>query len=320
MQLQRRHFAALAGLTASARAAEFPSRPLRLVSPFGPGGAVDVLNRVLAEQLSADLGQPVVVDTRPGANTVAGAEMVARAPPDGHTFMITTNSTHTNNPHIMRELPYDPLRSFAPITLLSWGSVLLLRPATATYDGLRGMIDWARGLRRPITYGSWGIASAGHLYGALLARQAGIAMEHVPYRGEQAAITDLLAGRLDTSFVSPVGARPQIEAGLAQGVGTVGNRRSSGLPGLATFAEQGLDGFDLPLFVAAWAPAGTPGPIVARLRLALVRAVANPVVRERMAEQGQTPELSTPEELMATVRRDLPRWGELIALSGAERM
>lgn len=311
--------AALAGslLPFTAWAQSFPARPLRLVSPFNPGGAVDVLNRLLAERMASDLGQPVVVDTRPGANTVVGAEVVARAAPDGHTFMITTNSTHTNVVHLMRDLPYDPLRSFAPVTLLSWGSVLLLAPRAAPYADLPGFAAWARGLGRPVTFGSWGIGSAGHLYGALLARQAGLNLEHVPYRGEQPAIADMLGGRLDTTFASPVGARPQIAAGAARGLGTVGTRRSSGVPEVPTFAEQGFAGFDLPLFVAAWAPAGTPPEITGRLRESLARAVADPVIRERMADQGQTPELSTAEELLAIVRRDTPRWGELIAVSGA---
>lgn len=314
--MQRRALLASSMLCLPALAQGFPGRPLRLVSPFNPGGAVDVLNRLLAERMSADLGQPVVVETRPGANTVVGAAEVARAAPDGHTFMITTNSTHTNNPHLMRDMPFDVARAFAPITLLSWGSVLLLGPAAAPYRGLTGFVGWAREHGRPVTFGSWGTGSAGHLYGALLARQAAIAMEHVPYRGEQPAIADMLAGRLDTSFASPVGARPQLGAG-AQAIGTTGAQRSTGVPDVPTFAEQGLAGFDLPLFVAAWAPAGTPPAITERLRQSLARAVSDPVIRERMAEQGQRPELSTPEELLAVVARDTPRWGALIALSGA---
>lgn len=317
MRATRRAVLAAGLLPFAARAQSFPSRPLRLISPFNPGGAVDVLNRLLAERMSADLGQPVVVDTRPGANTVVGAEVVARAAPDGHTFMITTNSTHTNVVHLVRDLPFDPLRSFAPITLLSWGSVLLLGPAAAPFSDLRGFADWARARGRPVTFGSWGIGSAGHLYGALLARRANLNLEHVPYRGEQPAIADMLGGRLDTTFASPVGARPQIAGNAARGLGTVGARRSSGVPDVPTFAEQGFEGFDLPLFVAAWAPAGTPPEITARLRESLVRAASDPTIRARMADQGQTPELSSPDELMAIVRRDTPRWGELIQVSGA---
>jgi tripartite-type tricarboxylate transporter receptor subunit TctC len=319
-RIARRLLLAGAGglLAAPALAQGYPSRPLRLVSPFNPGGAIDVLNRMLAEKMSADLGQPVVVEARPGANTIVGAELVAKAPADGHTFMITTNSTHTNNPALYRELPYDAQRSFAPIMLLSRGTVLLLGQASASYADAQGFVAWARAAGRPVTYGSWGVGSGGHLYGALLAARQGLPLEHVPYRGEQPAILDMLAGRLDVTFCSPVGARPQIAAGAGRAIGMTGAGRSAAMPEVPTFAEQGIDGLDLPLFVAAWAPAGTPPAIVARLREALVRAGQDATIREQMIRQGQTPVLSTPEELAATVARDAPRWAELIRLSGAK--
>lgn len=321
MRITRRGLLASGSLAvaAPALAQAWPSRPIRLVLPFAPGGAIDALSRLLAERMAAELGQPVVVEPRPGANTVVGAEATARAAPDGYTFMLTTNSTHTNNPHLVPNLPYDPLRSFDPITLLSWGSVVFLAPGDAPYAGIPGFAAWARGRAQGTTFGSWGIGSAGHLYGALLARQAGARMEHVPYRGEQPAIADMLGGRLDTTFASPVGARPQIEGGRVKALGSVGARRSPALPEVATFGEQGMQGFDLPLFVAAWAPAGTPAAIRQRLRDSLARAAADERVRAQMLAQGQTPELSSPEELMAIVRRDVPRWGELIEISGARQ-
>jgi tripartite-type tricarboxylate transporter receptor subunit TctC len=303
---------------ATAQGGAFPDRPLRLISPFNPGGAIDVLNRMLAEKLSADLGQPVVVEARPGANTIIGAEAVAKAPPDGHTFLITTNSTHTNNPALYRELPYDAQKSFAPITLLSMGTVLLIAPASSPFADAAGFARWARVQTRPVTYGSWGVGSGGHLYGELLRARHGLPLEHVAYRGEQPAILDMLAGRIDATFCSPVGARPQIAAGSARAIGMTGAMRSAAMPEVPTFGEQGFEGLDLPLFVAAWAPAGTPSPIVARLREALARAVQEESVRSAMIQQGQTPVLSTPEELAATVARDGPRWAALIRASGAK--
>ncbi|MFN6953660.1 MAG: Bug family tripartite tricarboxylate transporter substrate binding protein [Acetobacteraceae bacterium] len=306
-------------LAAPAFAQTWPSRPIRLILPFAPGGAIDALARLLAERMAAEFGQQVLVDPRPGANTVVGAEATARAAPDGYTFMITTNSTHTNNPHLVPNLPYDPLRSFDPITLLSWGSVVFLGPGDAPYADIPTFAAWARGRAQGTTFGSWGIGSAGHLYGALLGRQAGARMEHVPYRGEQPAIADMIGGRLDTTFASPVGARPQIEGGRVKALGSVGARRSPALPDVATFGEQGMQGFDLPLFVAAWAPAGTPAEIRQRLRDALARAASDERVRAQMLAQGQTPELSSPEALIEIVRRDVPRWGELIEISGARQ-
>jgi tripartite-type tricarboxylate transporter receptor subunit TctC len=318
---RRAAFSALAVLSTSAGARAqptFPSRPLRLVSPFNPGGAVDVLNRVLAERLAAELGQPVVVDAKPGANTVVGAAEAARAPPDGHTVLVTTNSTHTTNPALIRDLPYDPVRSFAPVTLLSLGTILLCAPASAAFTDVPGFLAWAKARGRPATYGSWGVGSSAHLYGEMLRSREGAPLEHVPYRGEQPAIADVIAGRLDATFASPVGAKPQQMAGNLRILGIPSPRRSETVPEVPTFAEQGLEGYDLSLFVAAWAPAGTPRPVVDRLRAALVAAVADPGLRRTMLEQGQTPVLSTPEELAATVARDTPRWAELLRLSGAK--
>jgi len=308
---------ALAAGPALAQGGGYPDRPVKLVSPFNPGGAIDVLTRMLAERMAADLGQPVVVEARPGANTIIGAEAVAKAPADGSVFLVTTNSTHTNNPALYRELPYDPQRSFAPITLLSMGTVLLIGPAAAPYADAAGFAAWARAQGRPVTYGSWGVGSGGHLYGETLKARHGLPLEHVPYRGEQAAILDMIGGRLDVTFCSPVGAKPQIAAGAARAIGMTGERRSAAMPDIPTFAEQGFEGLDMPLFVAAWAPAGTPAPVITRLRQALVRAAEDPAVREQMIRQGQTPVLSTPEDLAATVARDAPRWAALIRASGA---
>ena len=312
--------AALPALAAGARAqpAAFPNRPLRLVSPFNPGGAVDVLNRVLAERLTIELGQPVAVDAKPGANTVVGAAEAARAAPDGHTFLVTTNSTHTTNPSLIRDLPYDPVRSFAPVTLLSLGTILLCAPAAAAFADVPGFLSWAKARGRPATYGSWGVGSSAHLYGEMLRAREGAPLEHVPYRGEQLAIADMLAGRLDATFASPVGAKPQQAAGNLRVLGTPSPRRSEAVPEVPTFAEQGLDGYDLSLFVAAWVPAGTPRAAVDRLRAAFAAAVADSGLRRTMLDQGQTPVLSTPEELAATVARDTPRWAELLRLSGAK--
>lgn len=317
----RRRFLLAGGLGALAAPAHaqtvFPNRPIRLVSPFNPGGAIDVLARMLAERMAADLGQPVVVEAKPGANTILGAEAVAKAAPDGSTFLLTTSSTHLNNPALYRELPYDAQRSFAPITLLSTGTVLLIAPAAAPFADAPGFAAWARAQGSPVRYGSWGVGSGGHLYGELLRSRHGLPLEHVAYRGEQPAILDMLGGRIDATFCSPVGAKPQIERGAAKAVAMTGERRSAAMPDVATFGEQGFDGLDLPIFVAAWAPAGTPAPVLARLRESLARAVADPAMQAAMIAQGQTPVLSSPEELAATVARDAPRWAALIRLSGA---
>jgi len=296
----------------------WPTKPIRLVSPFNPGGAIDVLNRVIAEKLGQRLGQQVFVDAVPGANTIVGADVVAKAAPDGYTFMITTMSTHVNNTVLFRKLPFDPVKDFTPITQVSLGSVLLTAPGTAGYGDLKGFVAWAKQQNRPITYGSWGIGSSANVYGEILARDHGVSLTHVPYKGEQPAITDVIGGSLDVTFASPVGAKPQVQSGKLKAIGMTGPGRSSAMPDVATFAEQGYKGFELPIWVAAYAPAGTPKAIVDRLQREIAVVIRLPDVLPKLIEQGQTPLGNTPEEFAAAFARDAPRWIEFIKASGAK--
>jgi tripartite-type tricarboxylate transporter receptor subunit TctC len=220
------------------------------VSPFNPGGAIDVLNRVIAEKLGQRLGQQVIVDAVPGANTIVGADVVAKAAPDGYTFMITTMSTHVNNTVLFRKLPFDRSGTSTPITQVSLGSVLLTAPGTAGYSDLKGFVAWAKQQNRPISYGSWGIGSSANVYGEILAKDHGVSLTHVPYKGEQPAITDVIGGSLDVTFASPVGAKPQVQSGKLKAIGMTGPGRSSAMPDVPTFAEQGYRGFELPIWVA----------------------------------------------------------------------
>jgi tripartite-type tricarboxylate transporter receptor subunit TctC len=306
------------GSAAPGSATAWPAKPIRLVSPFNPGGAIDVLNRVIAEKLAQRLGQPVIVDAQPGANTIKGADLVAKAPPDGYTFMITTMSTHVNNTVLFNKLPFDPAKDFTPITQVSLGSVLLTAPATAPYSDLRGFVAWAKAQNRPISYGSWGVGSSANVYGEILAKDHGISLTHVPYKGEQPAITDVIGGSLDVTFASPVGAKPQVQGGKLKALGMTGPARSAAMPDVPTFGEQGFKGFELPIWVAAYAPAGTPRPIVERLQKEIAAVIRLPDVMPRMVDQGQTPLGNTPEEFAAAFARDAPTWINYIKASGAK--
>ena len=303
---------------ASAQQGPWPNRPVKLISPFNPGGAIDVLNRVLAEKLAARIGQPVVVEAVPGANTIKGAEALAHASADGYAFMITTMSTTVNNVVLYPKLPYEPARDFAPITQLSLGSVLLVAPADAPYNDVKGFIAWAKAQLRPISFGSWGIGSSAHLYGEVLRREHGVNLSHVPYKGEVPAIVDVINKSLDVTFASPVGAKPQIAAGKIKPIAMAGPRRSVAMPELATFAEQGASGMDLAVWVGVYAPANTPRPVVERLQQELAAIVKLPDVAQRMTEQGQTPIVNTPEEFANAYRADFPKWEALIKASGAK--
>jgi tripartite-type tricarboxylate transporter receptor subunit TctC len=296
----------------------WPNKPIRIVVPFNPGGAIDALVRVIADALTAKLGQQVLVDPKPGANTIVGSEIVARAPPDGYTFLITTNSTHTNNPSLYAKLPFDPAKDLAPVTLLSLGTILVAVKADAPFNDLKGMGAWAKGLGRPATYGSWGIGSSGHLYGLLFEKALGGSYSHVPYRGDVPALQDVANGGLDITWTSPTSAKPQIAAGKVKPLAVAGARRSASMPELSTIAEQGIAGFDLSLFVAAYAPAGTPAEAITRMQREIKAVIADPAVVEKMVAQGQSPVGSTPQELADMLARETPIWATLIKQSGAK--
>ena len=298
--------------------AAWPAKPIRLVSPFNAGGAIDVLNRVIAEKLATRLGQPVYVEAIAGANTIKGADAVAKAAPDGYTFMITTMSTHVNNTVLFNKLPFDAAKDFTPITQVSIGSVLLAAPITAPYSDLKGFVAWAKAQKRPISYGTWGIGSSANVYGEILAKDYGVSLTHVPYKGEVPAITDVMGGSLDVTFASPVGAKPQVQAGKLKALGMTGPSRSAAMPDVPTFGEQGFKGFELPIWVAAYAPAGTPRAIVDRLQKEINVVIHLPDVTARMVEQGQTPLGNTPEEFAAAFAKDAPTWIGYIKASGAK--
>ena len=247
-----------------------------------------------------------------------GSDLVAKAAPDGYTFLITTNSTHTNNPTLYAKLPFDPAKDLAPVSLVSLGTILIVAKADAPFSDLKGMGAWAKALGRPVTYGSWGIGSSGHLYGLMLEKALGGLYSHVPYRGDVPALQDVANGTLDLTWASPVSAKTQIAAGRVKAIAAAGSKRSAAMPDLSTFAEQLVAGFDLSLFVAAYAPAGTPKEIVERLQREMRFALAEQAVADKLIAQGQTPVGSTPEELAKVLERETPIWAELIKQSGAK--
>jgi tripartite-type tricarboxylate transporter receptor subunit TctC len=307
--------AALSAAALPARAQAFPSRPVRIV-PFGTaGGPIDTLARVYADKLSARWGQPVIVDAKPGASGIIAADFVAKAQPDGHTVLFTLPLTHINAAILQPKLPYDPVKDFQPLSMVATGGPMLVAPASAPYGNVREFIEYARKKGR-MTYGTWGNGSTAHLLGELLKRQSGAELVHVAYKSEAAAHADMFGQSIDFAWANPSTARNQSQAGKMKVLAIAANNRTSALPSVPTFKEQGFQGFDVESWIGVFAPAQTPEPVVQAWVAGLREATAMPDVQARLAGYGFDPLGNTPAEFAERFRADFPRVAELIKAAG----
>ena len=320
--MRRRHLIASAALAPLALHAQ--SRPIRLVVPYPPGGPLDAMARALAERVQAALG-PVVVDNRAGAGGNLGADLVAKAAPDGLTIGLGAVATHAINPWLYRKMPYDPLRDFSPITgLAQMPNVLVMnaeRAAQLKISTLADLVAWAKAHPGQLNYGSGGNGSAGHLAGEMFKTQAGLFMVHIPYAGGAPAQLGLLAGQVDLSFDNLATASANIKAGKLKALAVTTARRSSALPEIPTVAEAGaklgLARFDIHTWVALFGPRGLPADTTARLHKAFTEALATPELRARWAALMAEPFATTPEQLGAFVRAEHARYEAVVKASGA---
>ena len=302
-------------LAAAALAQPFPSRPVRLIVPLPPGGATDVVARLLAQKLEAAWEQPIVLEHKPGGGTVIGAQAVASAPPDGHTLGIVI-SAFTINPTLRRDLPYDTLKDFAPITQIG-NSVMALVGVPGAPDDLRALIAEAKKKPGELAYASLGVGTGTHLAGELLKMRAGIDLLHVPYPGSAPAYKDLLAGRVPLGFVLLQSALPHVRAGRLKVLGVTTARRSDAYPEFRALAEE-LPGFSVDSMFGLVAPGATPRPIVAKISADAAAALRAPVLKARFAELGLEPVGSTPEEFGAFLRAEIAKWAPVVRASGAK--
>ncbi len=302
-------------LPALARAETFPSRPVRLIVPLAAGGSADASARMLAEPLSAALGQPVVVENRPGGGGTLGAQLVARAAPDGHTLLYGTPGPQVVNPHLMRSVPYDPERDFAPVSGYKRAPNLLVVHPSLPVRSLEELIALAKAQPGKLTFSSSGIGSSSHLAGEMLKFMTGIDIIHVPYRGTGPALTDLLAGTVSMALDTMSIMLPPARAGSLRAIGVTTPRRSALAPELPALAES-LPGFDAAPFNYIAATGGTPASAIARLNAAITGILNEPAFRARMAALGEEPTPSTPEELAATLRAESARWKQVIESAG----
>ncbi|MDB5946371.1 MAG: hypothetical protein JWQ33_1397 [Ramlibacter sp.] len=288
--------------------------PLRIVLPFGPGSGTDVYARMVAQHLGTALGVTAIIDNKPGANGVLAAEAVARAKPDGNTLLFTTNTTHAANPHLVRELRYDPVKDFAPISKMGNLTFFVLVPGASPYRTLADLVDGARKAPNTVSYGA--ANSFGMVSGSKLGKTAGVEFLRVPYKSSPQITTDLLGGQIQFAFIDLASAAPLVKAGRMRALAVLSDRRFPSLPDVPTMREAGYPGFNVVAWFGMFAPAGTPAPIVARLNRELVAVLQRPDLRDKGAELGIEIFGSTPRELEEYVKSQIALWGQLTADAG----
>ena len=294
----------------------YPSRPLRLVSPASPGSATDVRARWLAPRLSAELGQPVVVDNRAGAAGVIGTETVAKSTPDGYTLLIVHQGTLVFNPHLYGRLGYHPLSSFSAISRIGMGPLVLAVHPSVPANTVADLVQLAKQKPGQLNYGSPGSGTPPHLAGELFKRMAGIDTLHVPYKGGGPALLDLTGGRLTYTFDNAAIQMPSVRAGKIRALAVTGSKRIEALPDLRTIAESGLPGYEFASWQGLVAPAGTPNEIIGRLNTHVLKIMGTTEAREWFAEQGVEPIADRPHAFAEFVRADYERWGRIIREAG----
>ena len=308
---------AAAAWAAPASAQQYPAKPIRIVSPFAPGGGNDVISRTIAAKLSDNVKQQVLVDNRAGANGIVGTEIAARAAPDGYTIVLIP-SGHAVNASLYRKLPYDSIRDFTPISLVGSSPLVLVVHPALPVKSVKELIWFAQARPGELTYSSAGIGSSGHLAGALFDTLTGTKMVHVPYKGNALALTDLMGGQVVLTFATSASVMTHVRSGRLRALATTGATRSPSLSNLATVAESGVPGYEAGLWYAFVGPAGIPQDIVQRLNAQIVAALKAPEVHERLVSVGVDPSPSTPEELGKLMASDLKRWAGVIARVGVK--
>jgi len=291
-------------------AQDWPTRALRIIVPFAPGGVADNSARVVAEPLAARLGQSVVVENRPGASGNIGTQAVAEAAPDGYTLLLGFDGTMVINPHVFARIPFDTLTDFAPVTKLGDATLILVAHPSVPAKNLQELIELARS--KPLAYGSSGTGGTPHLAGELLKQRTGAQLEHVPYKGGGQAMVDVVGGQIPLVFTAIATAQQYVRSGRLVALGVPSAKRSPALPDVPTFQESGFPGFDVTSWVGIVAPAKTPRPVIDRLYKELAFVLRTPFVKERYRVLGIEPVGNTPREFFEQVREDLARWGKVV--------
>jgi tripartite-type tricarboxylate transporter receptor subunit TctC len=299
-------------MSSPAAAQSYPSRPIRLLVPSTPGGSVDTLARAVGSRLSERLGQQVVIDNRAGAGGVIAGETTAKAFPDGYTLLICTVSACATNVSLHKSLPYDPLRDFAPVTLVATQNLMLLVHPSVPASTVKELIAAAKAGPGKYSFGSAGSGTGSHLSGELFKLLAGVDILHVPYKGVAPALLDMVSGQVSMSFPSILSGTPQWKSGKARALAVTGAKRSPAVPELPTMMEAGVKGYESSTWYGVLAPVKTPREIVKRLNTETVAILKQPEMRERLSKEGADPVGSSPEEFGAYIKSEIAKWGKVI--------
>lgn len=306
------------GVPALGQTDAYPSRPIRLVVPYPPGGFTDILGRLIAEKLQPQIGQPVVVDNKGGGGSTIGTGLVAQAPPDGYTLLLVAPDLAINQSLIAGRLTYDARKDFTPIIRAAWSPMVLVAHPSLPAKSVREFVALAKSKPGSINFGSGGNGTGAHLALEMFKSRAGIDVLHVPYKGNGPALTGLLGGEVSAMFLQYAVAKPHIEAGKLRVLGTPSGKRSPALPDVPTIAESGLPGFDVQPWFGIVAPAGTPAPIVNQLNSEMAKVMRRPDVQKQLADQGAEATTSTPAEFASFIESEITRWAEVVKQSGAK--
>ncbi len=310
--------AALAAGTSGALAADYPSKPVRLVVPFSAGGTSDLLARVVAERLGGALGQSVIVDNKPGAGGNIGSDIVAKAAPDGYTLLLGTVGTHAINSSLYKKMPYDASKDFAPVTLVASVPNMLVVHPSVPVKSVQELIALGKAKPGTLSFASSGNGSSIHLSGELFKSLAEVDMLHVPYRGSSPAVNDLLGGQVNMMFDNMPSSLPHVKAGKLRALAVTSATRSPAMPDLPTLAESGIKGYDAAAWFGILAPAGTPPEVVQKLNAEIIKLLKMPEVADRLSAQGAVPTTNTPEQFADYIKSETAKWAKVVKASGAQ--
>ncbi|MCD0503321.1 Bug family tripartite tricarboxylate transporter substrate binding protein [Bordetella petrii] len=300
------------GAQAKETADQYPSRAVRLIVPFSPGGVTDTGARLVADKLGQRLGQQVIVDNKPGASGNIGTQMAAQAEPDGYTLVVGFDGTLVINPHVHRDIPFDTLKDLAPVSKIGDAALILVANPKVPFNNLQELIAYSKKQANGVSYGSAGVGSTPHLAGVLLSQRTGAKLEHIPYKGGGQAMADVVGGTLPLLYTAVAGAYPYVERKQLKAIAVSTDKRLPSLPDVPTVSESGVPDFVLNSWIGILAPAGTPDAIVAKLQREVNAVVHSPDIEERLAGLGITASGNTPEEFRQQIAADLDRYEEIV--------